>query len=136
MKILIADDDPDDRNLASIAFKELKLGHGIEFVHDGQELIDYLKHKLILKGVLPDLILLDLNMPRKNGKAVLSEIKSNPELQHLDIVVFSTSSCDEDKRHSLDLGAKNYVIKPYDYIELLRILKNICDEAQVPRSVN
>jgi CheY-like chemotaxis protein len=127
MKIVIADDDPDDRNLASIAFKELKVNHGIDFVTNGQELIDYLILRLNLKMALPDLILLDLNMPKKNGKTALEEIKSNPDLRHLDIIIFSTSASDEDKNHMLDLGAKNYIVKPFGYAELLNIFRNICD---------
>ncbi|MFY9307419.1 MAG: response regulator [Bacteroidia bacterium] len=127
-KIIIADDDPDDRNLASIAFKELNMMHSVDFVTDGQELIDSLKNKINLSHSLPDVILLDLNMPRKDGRLALKEIKANPELCHLNIVVFSTSSAKEDIDYTMSLGAKNYIIKPSGYIELVNILRSVCEE--------
>lgn len=127
-KIIIADDDPDDRNLASIAFKELNMMHSVGFVTDGQELIDCLTAKVNLSLSLPDIILLDLNMPRKDGRLALKEIKSHPGLQHLNIVVFSTSSAKEDIDYTMSLGAKNYIIKPSGYTELLAIFRSICQE--------
>lgn len=127
-KIIIADDDPDDRNLASIAFKELNMMHSVDFVTDGQELIDCLTTKVNSSHSLPDVILLDLNMPRKDGRLALKEIKSHPDLQHLNIVVFSTSSAKEDIDYTMSLGAKNYIIKPSGYIELVAILRSICEE--------
>lgn len=127
-KIIIADDDPDDRNLASIAFKELNMMHSVDFVTDGQELIDSLTTKINSNHTLPDVILLDLNMPKKDGRVALKEIKSHPELKHLNIVVFSTSSAKEDIDYTMNLGAKNYIIKPSGYIELVAIFRSICKE--------
>lgn len=127
-KIIIADDDPDDRNLASIAFKELNMGHSIDFVTDGQELLDYLTTKVNSNHTLPDVILLDLNMPKKDGRVALKEIKAHPDLKHLNIVVFSTSSAKEDIDYTMGLGARNYIIKPSGYIELVSIFRSICDE--------
>jgi CheY-like chemotaxis protein len=134
-KILIADDDPDDRNLASIAFRELKMIHSVDFVTDGQELIDCLTRKVNSNSSLPDVILLDLNMPRKDGRIALKEIKSHPELNHLNVVVFSTSSSQEDIQHMKTLGARNYIIKPSGYLELVAIFKSICEEFVVNTSV-
>jgi CheY-like chemotaxis protein len=128
MKILIADDDADDRTLASIALNELNTGHEIEFVNDGQQLMDYLQSSISKKGPLPDLILLDLNMPRKDGRVALKEIKSNPLLKHLDVVIFSTSASDDDKKNTLGNGAKNYFVKPSDYTRLLAVFRTICEE--------
>ncbi len=127
-RIIIADDDPDDRNLASIAFKELNMIHSVDFVTDGQELIDFLNTKVGSNHSLPDVILLDLNMPRKDGRVALKEIKAHPELRHLNIVVFSTSSAKEDIDYTMSLGAKNYIIKPSGYIELVTIFRSICEE--------
>jgi CheY-like chemotaxis protein len=128
MRILIADDDADDRSLASIAFKELNTEHEIDFVTDGQELVDYLGNKLKSNTPLPDLILLDLNMPRKDGRVALKEIKSNPKLKGLDVIIFSTSSSEEDKKYTLGLGAKNYFVKPADYSQLIEVFRHISEE--------
>jgi len=128
MKILIADDDADDRTLASIAFNELNTEHELEFVTDGQELLDHLNSKVKNKKVLPDLILLDLNMPRKDGRVALKEIKTSPTLRHLDVIIFSTSASEDDKRNTLNTGAKNYFVKPSDFSNLLIIFRNICEE--------
>lgn len=130
-KIVIADDDPDDRNLASIVFKELNLIHIVDFVTDGQELIDSLTKKVNSKSALPDVVLLDLNMPKKDGRTALKEIKSNPNLQHLNVIIFSTSSSDEDIKYTLALGAKNYIIKPSGYTELVTVFKSICEDISV-----
>lgn len=135
-KIVIADDDPDDRNLASIVFKELNLIHIVDFVTDGQELIDSLTKKVNSKSALPDVVLLDLNMPKKDGRTALKEIKSNPGLQHLNVIIFSTSSSDEDKKYTLALGAINYIIKPSGYNELVSVFKSICEEFFVTTSIN
>lgn len=126
MKILIADNDHDGRVLASIAFKELKLGHDIDFVSNSQELIEYLQSGINLNAELPNLILLGMNMPGKDGRVALKEIKSNPQLKHLDIIIFSTSSSEADKKFTLGLGAKNYIVKPFGYNELLKTYRNIC----------
>lgn len=127
-KILMADDDADDRNLALIAFRELNVIHTIDFVTDGQELIDDLLFKITCNTALPDVILLDLNMPKKDGRVALKEIKSHEKLNHLNVIIFSTSSSIEDISYVKGLGAKRYITKPAGYIELVSIFKNICDE--------
>ncbi len=127
----MADDDPDDRNLALIAFKELNVIHTIDFVTDGQELIDHLMYKVTSNNSLPDVILLDLNMPKKDGRIALKEIKSHAELNHLNVIIFSTSSSTEDINYVMSLGAKSYIVKPAGYIELVSIFRNICDELSI-----
>jgi two-component system response regulator len=128
MKILIADDDDDDRVLASNVFREINKTIDVSFVKDGQELMDNLNLDIKSKKVLPDLIMLDLNMPRKDGRVALKEIKSNPKFRNLDVIIFSTSSSEEDKNYTLALGAKKYIVKPSDYNLLIEIFRGISDE--------
>jgi CheY-like chemotaxis protein len=128
MKILIADDDADDRNLAAMAFEELNTEHEIEFVNDGQELVDMLGSLTRGGDKLPDLILLDLNMPRKDGRVALKEIKNNPAFRHIEVHILSTSTSEEDKKFTQQQGAKNYFVKPTNFEALMRILKTVCEE--------
>lgn len=128
MKILMTDDDSDDRLLALVAFKKLNVAHSIDFVTNGQELIDYLTTRLELNRELPDLILLDLNMPKKDGREALQEIKSNPKLKHLDVIIFSTSDSEKDKKLTLGLGARKYIVKPANQGELKQIFLQICND--------
>lgn len=128
MKILIADDDADDRILASTALKEINFTLDVDFVKDGQELLDNLNSGVKQNTGLPDLILLDLNMPRKDGRTALKEIKSNPQLRNVDIIIFSTSTSEEDKNYTLGMGAKSYIVKPSDYNKLVEIFEGINKE--------
>jgi CheY-like chemotaxis protein len=130
MKILMTDDDSDDRLLAQLAFKKLNAAHSIDFVADGQELIDYLNQRVESRGELPDLILLDLQMPKKNGREALREIKANPKVSQIDIIIFSTSVSDKDKKNLLDLGAKEYIVKPAHQRDMEKIFRKICDELE------
>ncbi len=125
MKILIADDDADDRTLAALAFKEVAPEHELEFVTDGQELLDYLRGCAVNKQLLPDLILLDLNMPKKDGRIALKELKSDATIRHLDVIIFSTSASAADKDYTLKMGARNYLVKPSDFTTLIRIFKDL-----------
>ena len=105
--ILMADDDDDDRRLTREALLEGRLANDLRFVENGEELMDYLRHhgKYAATEVpRPGLILLDLNMPRKDGRTVLKEIKSDPELRQIPVVVLTTSQADEDIFKSYDLG--------------------------------
>jgi CheY-like chemotaxis protein len=128
MKILMTDDDSDDRLLALLEFKKLNAAHSIDFVTDGVELIEYLNSRIKKNRELPDLILLDLNMPRKDGREALKEIKSNPKLKQLDIIIFSTSTSEQDKKYTLDLGAKSYIVKPTNQEQLTEIFRKICED--------
>jgi CheY-like chemotaxis protein len=131
MKILMTDDDSDDRMLALFAFKKLNVAHSIDFVNNGEELLDYLNARLASQRELPDLILLDLNMPKKDGREALREIKANAKLKDVDVIIFSTSNSEKDKKYTLDLGAKHYIVKPTKQEDLIKIFKNICDELVV-----
>jgi CheY-like chemotaxis protein len=127
--ILIADDDPDDRELTRDALQECRLANDVHFVEDGEELMDYLnrrgQHKDRVNEPLPGLILLDLNMPRKDGREALKEIKAQPELRRIPIVVLTTSKADEDILRTYDLGVNSYVTKPVTFDSLVDTIKVI-----------
>lgn len=114
--ILIADDDEDDRLMAEKALAECRLKNHIHFVKDGEELMDYLHHRGRYadeeKYPLPGLILLDLNMPKKDGCEALAEIKSDPTLRRIPVVVLTTSRAEEDILRTYDLGVNSYITKP------------------------
>lgn len=125
--ILMADDDPDDRLMAEKALREARLKNGLFFVEDGEELMDYLHHrgKYIdaVQYPLPGLILLDLNMPKKDGREALTEIKADPKLRHIPVVVLTTSKAEEDILRSYDLGVNSYITKPVSFQGLAEALK-------------
>lgn len=126
--ILMADDDPDDRLLAQDALSESRLESRLEFVEDGEELMAYLR----LEGQYsdgaaprPDLILLDLNMPRKDGREVIQEIKSTPGLRRIPIIVLTTSNAEEDICHSYDLGVNSFIVKPVSFEGLVDVMETV-----------
>jgi CheY-like chemotaxis protein len=125
--ILLADDDPDDRKLTQDAFMENRLANDFHAVEDGEELLDYLNRRgqyESLRGEpLPGLILLDLNMPRKDGREALKEIKADPELRRIPIVVLTTSKAEEDIVRTYDLGVNSYVTKPVTFKSLVELIK-------------
>jgi len=129
LKVLIADDDKDDRYFLDLAFKEAGLGHSVHFVSDGEELIEHLNntHSSRNTGGIPDLILLDLNMPKKDGREALKEIKSDFRFHHLNVVIFSTTISDQDRAYTSMLGASGHIIKPFDFSELVRTIRVVCD---------
>jgi len=117
--ILMADDDEDDRDLTRDALQNAEYVEQMEFVSDGQDLIDYLRGDGPYAGPdapggrpEPSIILLDLNMPRKDGREALAEIKADRELRHIPVVVLTTSSDEVDVRSAYDLGANSYITKP------------------------
>lgn len=124
--ILIADDDPEDRMLAEDALEEARLANDIRFVQDGEELIDYLKRLGYYadpeKSPRPGMILLDLNMPRKDGREALIEIKADPELRTIPIIILSTSDADEDILRSYNLGAASFITKPVTFDGLVKVM--------------
>lgn len=129
VQILMAENDPDDRMLVEQALRQNRLKDRLVFVEDGQELMDYLHHLGKYAGAapppLPDLILLDLNMPRKDGREALAEIKSSPKLRHIPVVILTTSRAEEDILRSYDLGVNAYITKPVSFqglAEAMRIL--------------
>lgn len=127
--ILMADDDPDDRRLTREAFEENQLANDLRFVEDGEELIDYLhqRGKYAAEGAapFPGLILLDLNMPRKDGREALQEIKADPRLRHIRVVILTTSKAEEDVLRSYDLSASSYITKPVTFERLVEVVKTL-----------
>lgn len=113
-RILVADDDFEDFQFIKNTFEETKLNVHLSHIEDGQYLIDILKaqSKFSKLGELPNLILLDLNMPRKNGLEVLKEIKVNPLLCRIPIIIFTTSRMNKDIEQAYEFGASCYVTKP------------------------
>jgi CheY-like chemotaxis protein len=126
---LMADDDPDDRLLIREAFQESLLSNSIYFVEDGVELMDYLRHQAGFsnptEAPTPDLILLDLNMPRKDGREALAEIKSDPQLRYIPVVVLTTSKAEEDIMRSYDIGAASYITKPVTFDGLVEAIRGL-----------
>lgn len=127
--ILMADDDEEDRMLAEDALQEARLTNELHFVEDGEELIDYLQRKgnyTHLKDIpLPGLILLDLNMPKKDGREALREIKTNPYLKSIPVVVLTTSSSDIDVIKTYDLGVNSFITKPVTFEGLVEVMKQL-----------
>ncbi|GAB3892856.1 response regulator [Larkinella knui] len=124
--ILIADDDADDRMLIEQAFRECNLTSELHFVEDGEDLMDYLYQRSPYESVMrPSLIILDLNMPRKNGIQALREIKANEQFRQIPVVVLTTSTAEEDILRTYDLGVSSYISKPFDFSTLLDITNTI-----------
>jgi CheY-like chemotaxis protein len=129
--ILMADDDEDDRLMAEEALREAKLLNPIRFVKHGEELLDYLycrgEYSDPGSAPRPGLILLDLNMPRKDGREAIREIKEDPELKLIPIVVLTTSEAEEDIYRTYDLGVNSYITKPVAFEGLVEVMKNLAN---------
>lgn len=127
--ILIADDDVEDREMIRDALKENRLLNDLYFVKDGEDLMDYLHHQGAYedksKYPLPGLILLDLNMPRKDGREALKEIKSDENLRQIPVVVLTTSQAEEDVFRTYNLGVNSFVTKPVAFETLVQIMKEL-----------
>jgi len=124
--ILMAEDDADDRLLAKDALSECGIAEDVQFVENGEELLDYLQRRgKFTESPRPSLILLDLNMPRKDGREVLQEIKSNPRLRRIPVVVLTTSNADTDIERAYDLGANSFICKPVTFDSLVSIMRTI-----------
>jgi two-component system, response regulator len=123
--ILIADDDQDDCQMIKEALQESRLLNELHFVHDGEELMKHLS-RMIEKGhPLPGLILLDLNMPKKDGREALKEIKSNPVLRQIPVVVLTTSKAEEDIFKTYNLGVNSFITKPIAFDSLVQTMKDL-----------
>ena len=138
--ILMADDDCDDRLMAEDAMRESRLGNTFRCVEDGQELMDYLTRRgryALQDAPRPGLILLDLNMPRKDGRQALKEIKSDPDLRRIPVVILTTSKTEEDVLRSYDLGANSFITKPVTFTALVDVIKTMgrywLDIVELPR---
>lgn len=125
--ILLADDDPDDRMLVQEAFEENHLLNVVHTVEDGEELLEYLykKGRFAETAVRPNMILLDLNMPRKSGLEALQEIKADPDLRRIPVIVLTTSKAEEDIIRSYDLGVNSFVVKPVTFESLVELVKTL-----------
>ncbi|WP_266366831.1 response regulator [Tellurirhabdus rosea] len=126
--ILLADDDEDDRFLTREAFQHHFPVSKMQFVEDGEELMEYLRRTGRYENAaheLPELILLDLNMPRKDGREALQEIKMDRQLRHIPIVVLSTSDAQDDIENSYFWGANSFITKPTSYQKLMDVTKAI-----------
>jgi len=125
--ILLADDDADDRMMASDALEESRLANDLRCVEDGEELMDYLhrrgKFASPNDAPRPGLILLDLNMPRKDGREALKEIKADPELRSIPVIVLTTSKAEEDIYRTYDLGVNSFITKPVNFESLVAVMK-------------
>lgn len=128
MNILLVEDNPGDIRLAQEAFKEGNLDVHLDIARDGVEAILFLRKKTPYQySTRPDLILLDLNLPKKNGREVLTEIKDDPELRCIPVVVLSTSNAEEDVMHSYHHHVNCYINKPLDFDRFFEIIKKIED---------
>jgi CheY-like chemotaxis protein len=127
--ILMADDDADDRYLAADALKEARLKNEMRFVSDGEELLEYLQCRGQYAdpntAPRPGLILLDLNMPRKDGREALQEMKQDPNLRRIPVVVLTTSKAEEDILQSYDMGVSGYITKPVSFEGLIEVMRII-----------
>jgi two-component system response regulator len=124
--ILMADDDAEDRQMTREAFEASRLANDLRFVEDGVELLDYLcrrnKYADPALSPRPGLILLDLNMPKKDGRQALLEIKADPNLRNIRVVVMTTSKAEEDILRTYDLGASSYITKPVTFAALVDVI--------------
>ncbi|MFE9580932.1 response regulator [Nocardia sp. NPDC006044] len=126
--ILLVEDDPGDELMTREAFEDNKIGNTLHVAHDGQEALDFLYKQGEHAGApRPDLILLDLNLPRYDGRQVLERIKADPELAHIPVVVLTTSAAEEDILRSYKLHANAYVTKPVDLDQFVSAIKHIDD---------
>jgi CheY-like chemotaxis protein len=127
--ILIADDDAEIRMLVAEALAENPVPKELHFVQDGEELMDYLhrrgKYMAASASPQPGLILLDLNMPKKDGREALQEIKANPDLRHISVVILTTSKAEDDIYNTYKLGANSFIIKPRTFQDLSRVMSNL-----------
>lgn len=128
IEILMVEDSPGDVRLAREALKDGKVGNRLNVVSDGEEALEYLRNRGKFAGVpRPDLILLDLNLPRKDGREVLAEIKSDPELASIPVVVLTTSKAEEDVARSYELHANCFITKPVELESFIKVIRSIQD---------
>jgi CheY-like chemotaxis protein len=131
IRILLAEDDPDDRLLTRRALQKSRIANTISTVEDGEELMEYLRHEGEYEdpedAPRPGLILLDLNMPRMDGREALKKIKSDPELRRIPVIVLTTSEAEQDILQSYDLGVNAFVTKPVTFDGLADAIQALGD---------
>ncbi|MEN3322858.1 response regulator [Mariniflexile soesokkakense] len=120
--IILADDDEDDRLFFSDAFDELNMNTKVNIFNDGVELMDYLNSEA---SILPNVLFLDLNMPKKSGIECLNEIKANSNMADIAIAIYSTSASEEDIEETFVLGANIYIKKPSSFKQLKKVLSEV-----------
>ncbi|WP_378739909.1 response regulator [Nocardia brasiliensis] len=126
--ILLVEDDPGDELMTREAFEDNKIGNTLHVAHDGQEALDFLYQQGVYENApRPDLILLDLNLPKYDGRQILERIKADPDLTHIPVVVLTTSAAEEDILRSYKLHANAYVTKPVDLDQFVTAIKHIDD---------
>jgi chemotaxis family two-component system response regulator Rcp1 len=126
IEILLVEDSPSDAALTIEALKEGKIANRLTHVEDGVEAMDFLRRRGKYEDAArPDLIMLDLNLPRKDGRDVLAEIKTDPDLKIIPIIVLTTSRADEDILRSYELNANCYITKPVDFDHFIGVIKSI-----------
>ena len=126
IEILLAEDNPGDARLTVEGFKDAKIKNNITVVEDGIEAMAYLRHEgPYANAALPDLILLDLNMPRKDGREVLAEIKADENLMRIPVLIFTVSSAERDILEAYNLQANAFITKPIDLDEFITVVKSL-----------
>ncbi len=129
VEILLADDDAEDRMLIIDALKESRLKNNIQCVENGEELLDFLnnrnKYSDKSKFPLPGIILLDLNMPRKDGREALREIKADNRLRHIPIIILTTSKAEEDILKTYNIGVNSFITKPVSFNSMVETMKTL-----------
>lgn len=126
INILLVEDNPGDIRLMKEVFKEFKMDHVLNCVLDGEEAVLYLrKSGKFFNSVTPDLILLDLNLPKKSGKEVLAEIKEDKELRRIPVIILTTSQAEQDIKDAYERHANCYIMKPVEFDQFLVVVKTI-----------
>lgn len=128
VEVLLVEDDPGDELMTREAFEENKIGNRLHVAHDGEEALDFL-YQRGSHATAPrvDLVLLDLNLPKYDGRQILEQIKSDPDLSHVPVVILTTSSSEEDILRSYKLHANAYVTKPVDVAQFISAVRQIDD---------
>jgi two-component system, chemotaxis family, response regulator Rcp1 len=128
VEILLVEDNPGDVDLTREALGECKIRNELQVVNNGEEAMDYLRHLgKYADAVKPDLILLDLNLPKKDGREVLAEIKSDENLKRIPVVILTTSKSEEDILKTYNLHANCFITKPIDFAQFIKVVKSIED---------
>jgi CheY-like chemotaxis protein len=126
IEILLVEDDPGDVLITTEALEQSKLANNLHTVENGEEAVAFLRREApFTDAVRPDLVLLDLNLPRRDGREVLAEIKADPELRRIPVVVLTTSSSEEDVLRSYDLHANAYITKPVDFANFVNVVRQV-----------
>jgi len=128
VEILLVEDNPGDARLAMEAFKDARVANNLSIVGNGEAALAFLHQQGAYESApRPDLILLDLNLPRKSGREVLQEIKTDPLLHHIPVVILTTSEAEEDVAHAYHLNANCFITKPVDLEQFFRVVRTIED---------